>query len=82
MPRFYFDISDGNDLQVDSEGEVLSGVDAAEHEAAVCAAFHSRDELPARRTREVTVLVRDQNNQPLLTATVTLSIKRAREFIE
>jgi hypothetical protein len=77
MPRFYFDVREGTDFRPDDVGEIAATINAAEHEAAVMAAFHTRNGLPRRAARKVTVEVRNQYGQHVLTATVSLKVERS-----
>ena|SRR5215204_681276 len=72
MPRFFFDVREGVRFTPDDDGLEFPNIDAAEHEAAECAAAIGRDLLPKGFTRAVTVESRNQHGQRVITATVTL----------
>ncbi len=76
MPRFYFDVREGTMFVPDEEGLVFDSLDAAEREAAEAAAGIGRDRLPEGDAREVTVEVRNEHRQRVLTVKVSLEIDR------
>jgi hypothetical protein len=71
MPRFYFDVREGSSVVPDSEGLGFDGIEDAEMEAAVAAAEMGRDELPNGDAREVTIEVRNEHRQRVLTMSVS-----------
>jgi hypothetical protein len=76
VPRFYFDVREGNSLTRDEVGLEFDTIDAAEVAAAAAAAEIGRDRLPAGDAREVTVEVKDEGGFLLVTATVSLAVRR------
>ena len=76
MPRFYFDVRDGGRFLPDEEGSEFDSLDAAEYEAACAAVEFGRDQLPKGGARDVTVEVRNEHGQRVLTATVSMEIHR------
>ena len=68
MPRFYFDVSVGDDFTRDDVG--------FEYEASRAAAEISQDALPRRRASEVCVRVRDGDGLLLFTVEVTMNVRR------
>ena len=77
VPRFYFDVREGNSLTRDEVGLEFETIDAAEVAAAAAAAAEiGRDRLPAGDAREVTVEVKDEGGFLLVTATVSLAVRR------
>ena len=76
VPRFFFDVRQGVRFTPDDDGLEFPNIDAAEHEAAECAAAIGRDLLPKGVARSVTVEVRNQHGQRVATATVTLAVDR------
>ena len=76
MPRFYFDVREDGKFIPDEEGLELESVDVAEHKAAVSAADIGRSQLPHGKIREITVEVKDENGFGLITATVSLAVRR------
>jgi hypothetical protein len=76
MPRFFFDVREGVRFTPDDDGLEFPNIDAAEHEAAECAAAIGRDLLPKGTARCVCVEVRNEHGQRVITATVTLAVDR------
>ena len=76
MPRFYFDVSEGDSFSCDDEGHQLESVNAAEYEAIRAAAEIGRYRLPKRLSPELCVRVRDAHGQPVLTVAVSMMVRR------
>jgi hypothetical protein len=76
MPRFYFDIREGTRFIPDETGLEFDSLDAAEQEAASAAAEIERDQLPKGDTRAVTVELRNEHRQRMLTVTVSMEVER------
>lgn len=76
MPRYYFDVREGTKFTPDDEGQEFDSLDAAEHEAACAAAEIGRDWLPKGDAREITVEVKNEYHQRVLTIRVSLEIDR------
>ncbi len=76
MPRFYFDVLDGDSFTRDDEGVLLKNLDAAEYEAAHAAAGIGHDSLPKRLSPEVCVRVRDEHGQMVLNVALSMTIRR------
>jgi hypothetical protein len=76
MPRFYFDVREGTRFEPDDEGLEYPGLDAAERVAAETAAAIGRDVLPRSDVRDVTVEVRNEHKQRVITITVTMTTER------
>lgn len=74
MPRFFFDISDG-DLIVDNDGTEFPNAHAARDEAIRTLPDIARSEIAARGHREVLVLMRDETGRAIFTAALTLTAK-------
>lgn len=70
MPRFYFDVREGATFIPDEEGLEFDGLDGAEYEAARAAAEIGRNQLPKGDAREVTVELKNEHRQRVLTVTV------------
>jgi hypothetical protein len=75
MPRFYFDVREGTRFVPDEVGLNYDHLDA-EHAAAETAAEIGRELLPKGDAREVTVEVRNEYRQRVLTAMASLEIHR------
>ena len=76
MPRFYFDIRDGTGFAPDQEGIEFDSLSAAEHAAAATAAELGRDRLPMGGMQEITVEVKNEHGQRVLTVAVSMQIHR------
>lgn len=74
MPRLYFDVREGVSFIPDEEGLEFASLDAAEHEAACTAAEIGRDRLPTGDARDVTVEVRNEHRQRVLTIKVAMEV--------
>ena len=74
MPRFFFDISDGQ-LIVDNDGTEFPNAHAARDEAIRSLPDIARQEIGVRGAREVVVLMRDEAGRALFTAALTLTAK-------
>lgn len=79
MPLFYFDVREGVRFIKDEVGVVFPDLDTAEREAAEAAAAIGRDLLPKGTARSVTVEVRNEHGQRVVTATVILAVDRSPE---
>ena len=74
MPRFFFDFHDGADIALDDEGSDLSDMQAARDEATETLLALAKDALPPRgQARELSVRVRGEQHQHLLTITLAYS---------
>ncbi len=76
MPKFYFDVREGTRFTPDDEGQELDTLNAAERMAAEAAAEIGRDLLPKMDDRRVTVEMRNEHRQRVLTVTVSMEIDR------
>lgn len=76
MPRYFFDIHDGDGPQVDKAGVVLVDDDAARDEATVTIAELGKELLPQDGSRRVlTIRVRREDGTPLLNVRLDFSIE-------
>ena len=78
MPRFYFDVREGETFIEDEDGFVFPGLDEAEQEAIQAVVSMGKDRLPRGDTREVTVEVRGEDKKRVLTVGVHLIIDRVQ----
>jgi hypothetical protein len=76
MPRFYFDTREGSYFIPDDKGLEFLDMGAAERKAAEAVAEMVRDRLPRGDTRDITIEVRDEHGQWVLTVRVTMEIDR------
>ena len=75
MPRYYFDVRDGDEVAPDEEGLELSSIEAVREEAALSLADMARDAVRKNHdgARLMAVEVRDDNG-PVLQAKFTFGI--------
>jgi len=76
LPRFFFDVREGPRFVSDQEGMEFDTLSAAEYEAATTAAELGRDRLPKGDAREITVEVRNDQHQRMLTVTISMQVHR------
>ena len=76
MPRFYFDIREGTRFIPDQTGLEFDSLDATEREAASAAAEIGHDQLPKGDTRAVTIELRNEHGQRVLTVKVSMEVDR------
>lgn len=74
MPRFYFDIADGG-LIVDADGTEFPDAHAARDAAIRTLPDLAKDYIANGPSHEVLVLMRDENDRALFTASLTLTAK-------
>ncbi|MBB4367298.1 hypothetical protein GGD63_000067 [Bradyrhizobium sp. cir1] len=78
MPRYYFDLRDDDELALDEEGLELSGLRAAQVEAAKSLADMARDEAcssaPVNGTRHMAIEVRDAGG-PVMQVRFTFEVE-------
>lgn len=80
MPRYYFDVRDGESASTDDEGIDFRTLESAWSEAARCAAELAKDRLPERLVhgdQQMTVDVRDECG-PVMAISVTFSVEPRR----
>ena len=78
MPRYYFDLRDGDELAADDEGMELSSLERVQEEAARSLADMARDAVRKNQDRaghEMAIEVRDDNG-PVLQVKFTFEIDR------
>ncbi|WP_093567454.1 hypothetical protein [Methylobacterium sp. 174MFSha1.1] len=74
MPRYYFDVHDGQYLTRDEVGMECRDSDAIRAEAMAALPATARDVVPREGDRQaLTILVRNTSNLTVLTATLTFS---------
>ncbi len=78
MPRFYFDVHDGEQFMADEEGSELDGVEAAQREATETLAALAASRLPKANRRDMAIEVRDEAGQPLLKTQLSFAVQRVR----
>jgi hypothetical protein len=76
VPRFYFDVWEGDRHIRDDTGLELDSLDAAEWAAAEGAAEIGRDCLPKGTARDVTVEARNERGQRVVSVRVAIEVHR------
>jgi uncharacterized membrane protein len=76
VPRFYFDVREGDSFTRNDDGLEFDSLDEAAAEAANSAAEIGRDRLPEGQAPEIMVEVRDEHGERVLTVTVSMIIRR------
>ena len=71
MPRFFFDLYDGDELARDTEGFELQPEEARKQAIASLAEI-AQDEMPDGDERDFTVRVRDEDGHVIFEATLSL----------
>jgi hypothetical protein len=66
MPVYFFDITQDGRPSIDTEGTDLPDLEAAMKEATEAMAEMAKDAIPGRFARQVTMIVRTEDNVPLL----------------
>jgi hypothetical protein len=75
MPRFFFDIHDGEDFTPDREGLELDGLEAAKAEAKKTLPEIVKDEMPDGDRRDFTVDVKSAAGQIVWRVTLSLVVE-------
>jgi hypothetical protein len=76
MPRYHFDVREGRLFVEDQDGLEFPDLETAEQEAIQAAASIGKERLPRSDTRDVTVEVRNERRQRVVTVRVELHIDR------
>ena len=76
MPRFYFDVSVGDDFTRDDVGFDYESLEVAEYAATRTASEIGHEALPKRRASDVVVKVRDEVGYRL-TVEVVMAVRRS-----
>ena len=75
MPRFFFDIHDGENFRPDREGLELEDLEAAKAEAKKALSDIVRDEMPDGDRRDFTVDVKNAAGQIVWRVTLSLVVE-------
>ncbi|MGY3696085.1 hypothetical protein ACVIGA_006165 [Bradyrhizobium sp. USDA 3240] len=78
MPRYFFDLRDGDELVPDEEGLELKSIQSAQLEAARSLADMARDELydaQPKNTRNMAIEVRDETG-PVMDIRLTFKVEK------
>jgi hypothetical protein len=76
MPRFYFDISDGERAQRDADGMEMADLKEARNKALETLGEMARDELPDGDHRKFAIRIRDASGKARLLTSLTLRIEQ------
>ena len=78
MPRFFFDIYDDGQLVKDVDGAEMADIEAARREALGTLWFIAKgEELPDSDQRDFVITVHNEDEKPLLKATLSVKVERA-----
>lgn len=77
MPRFYFDLLDGERLGMDEEGVECIDPEAARKEAAVTLSEIMRDAMPDGDQRTMAIRVRGESGETVLMMSLVFTVQRA-----
>jgi C4-type Zn-finger protein len=75
MPRYFFDIQDGDHFTPDYEGMELDGLEAAKAEAKKALPDIVKDEMPDGDRRDFTVVVKDEVGHEVLQVKLSLVVE-------
>ena len=75
MPRYFFDIDDGEMHFRDDDGQELNDLRAARDEAVVVLPAIARDVLPNGDRRDFVASIRDEENRVVFRATLSLVVE-------
>ena len=73
MPRFYFDVTDGNSTLPDASGDDLADVREARSSALEVLAGLARQHIPNGDRERLSITVRQDDREVVYVATLTLS---------
>jgi len=73
VPRYYFDVQDGNTCHIDDVGDVLDGLETALQEAMGLLSELAQQILPNGKDRALVSTVRDEDGKDVYKATLTLT---------
>ncbi|HEX2725933.1 MAG TPA: hypothetical protein VHN20_08960 [Beijerinckiaceae bacterium] len=76
MPRYYFDVCEGDHFVPDDVGLVLPNLETARDQATRALAEIARDTLPGTVQREIAIEVKDHARAPLLRAGLSFELRK------
>ena len=76
MPRYFFDMQDGDRFVPDEVGVVFPDIESARDQATRTLAEIARDTFPGTFRREIAVEVKDDARAPLLHARLTFELRK------
>jgi hypothetical protein len=74
MPRFYFDLRDGEEFTLDEEGVELNSIEAAKVEASYSLFELAKDNLPGEVRSKIAIEVRDEARLPLFQMSLVFEV--------
>jgi hypothetical protein len=75
MPRYFFDVHDGEKHTPDHIGLELENTQAAQQEAVRALPGIAKDALPDGTQRDFVIEVRDEGKRPILRAKLSLTVE-------
>jgi hypothetical protein len=75
VPRFYFDVRDGESFTPDNEGIEFAGIHEARVEASRALAHMIKDAMPDGSHTAMAIEVRGENRKPLLKVRITFEVE-------
>ena len=82
MSRYFIDLNDGDHLSTDEEGQDFETVEAAEYDAIALLPDIARQVIPDGDRRTIVSTLRTEAGVVILTATLTLNVKRTSELVK
>ena len=76
MPRYFFDVYDGDKCTPDDTGLEMEDCDAAQRAAVKALPEVARDVLPDGTQRDFVIEVKDEARNPVLRARLSLTVQR------
>jgi hypothetical protein len=78
MPRYYFDVNDGENQNLDIDGIELSDENAARAEAISDLYALAREMLPKAGRRQIALSVRNEGGTVVLEETLSVTVERLK----
>jgi hypothetical protein len=78
MPRYYFDLQDGDGMHADLDGGDFRDLTVAEREAVRAIASMAVDTLRSKKQERLTITLRDESG-PAIEVAAAFRIRRLRE---
>jgi hypothetical protein len=76
MPRYYFDVRDGDHFAIDPDGLDLPGIKEARTDASMALAEMVRDAMPDGPCRAMAIEVRGEDKEPLVKVQILFEVER------
>jgi len=81
MPTFFFDIKGNDDYSLDMEGTQYAGAHEAQADAVRMLLALAQDEARHRSQNKLSVLISDENRQPVMEANIDCSVTVLSELL-